>query len=238
MQSFPSVMSLGIVRWDSNFIVNFIAGDCRWEKNFIINRSAFLIVRAGSRARDIEGGEDGDDTGREDGGDDTSFGRFFPEMPDVHAAYKKKICRLFPSDMSLGKGDSKRLKSRGASVDKSTNIKVTPSDMSLGKLPLKDKTVEVKSVEKIVAGERFVIELTQSMFPHRHVAGDRFPQRHVAVADEGVRMLLGKGLITVVARGNTRVNVILSKSFLKVNIVLKDRSKMPNAPKNLICSRV
>ncbi|GKA80625.1 F-box domain containing protein [Tanacetum coccineum] len=60
----------------------------------------------------------------------------------------KKICRLFPSDMSLGKGDSKRQNSRGASVDKSTNIKVTPSDMSLGKLPLKDKTVEVKSVEK------------------------------------------------------------------------------------------
>ncbi|GJZ83357.1 hypothetical protein Tco_0648530 [Tanacetum coccineum] len=50
--------------------------------------------------------------------------------------------------MSLGKGDSKRQNSRGASVDKSTNIKVTPSDMSLGKLPLKDKTVEVKSVEK------------------------------------------------------------------------------------------
>ncbi|GJZ69954.1 TOM1-like protein 4 [Tanacetum coccineum] len=46
----------------------------------------------------------------------------------------------------------------------------------------------------IVAGERFVIELTPSMFPQRHVAGDRFPQRHVA--GEGVRMLLGKGLIT------------------------------------------
>ncbi|GJW77302.1 hypothetical protein Tco_0138984 [Tanacetum coccineum] len=57
----------------------------------------------------------------------------------------------------------------------------------------------------IVAGERFVIELTPSMFPQRHVAGDTFPQRHVAgdtfpqrhVAGEGVRMLLGKGLITV-----------------------------------------
>ncbi|GKG18674.1 hypothetical protein Tco_0372972, partial [Tanacetum coccineum] len=36
----------------------------------------------------------------------------------------------------------------------------------------------------IVAVERFVIELTPSMFPQRHVAG------------EGVRMLLGKGLIT------------------------------------------
>ncbi|GJW12418.1 hypothetical protein Tco_1578245 [Tanacetum coccineum] len=99
--------------------------------------------------------------------------------------------------------------------------------MSLGKLPLKDKTVEVKSVEKsfpsdmslgnlvppwhqfldqkirgahfslgIVAGERFVIELTPSMFPQRHVAGDRFPQRHVT--GEGVKMLLVKGLITVV----------------------------------------
>ncbi|GKG58868.1 hypothetical protein Tco_0594638, partial [Tanacetum coccineum] len=48
----------------------------------------------------------------------------------------------------------------------------------------------------IVAGERFVIELTPSMFPQRHVAGDTFSQRHVA--GEGVRMLLGKGLITVV----------------------------------------
>ncbi|GKF98768.1 hypothetical protein Tco_0297551, partial [Tanacetum coccineum] len=34
------------------------------------------------------------------------------------------------------------------------------------------------------------------MFPQRHIAGDRFPQRHVH--GEGVRMLLGKGLITVV----------------------------------------
>ncbi|GJY41937.1 putative reverse transcriptase domain, ribonuclease H-like domain, aspartic peptidase domain protein [Tanacetum coccineum] len=50
--------------------------------------------------------------------------------------------------------------------------------------------------QRHVAGERFVIELTPSMFPQRHVAGDRFPQRHVA--GEGVRMLLGKGLITVV----------------------------------------
>ncbi|GKF99633.1 hypothetical protein Tco_0301324, partial [Tanacetum coccineum] len=48
----------------------------------------------------------------------------------------------------------------------------------------------------IVAGERFVIELTPSMFLQRHVAGDTVPQRQVA--GEGVRMLLGKGLITVV----------------------------------------
>ncbi|GKG31253.1 hypothetical protein Tco_0423741, partial [Tanacetum coccineum] len=48
----------------------------------------------------------------------------------------------------------------------------------------------------IVAGECFVIELTPSMFPQRHVAEDTFPQRHVA--GECVRMLMGKWLITVV----------------------------------------
>ncbi|GKG30360.1 hypothetical protein Tco_0420258, partial [Tanacetum coccineum] len=47
------------------------------------------------------------------------------------------------------------------------------------------------------------------MFPQRHIAGDRFPQRHVA--NEGVRMLLGKGLITVVIRdGDTSSRVILA----------------------------
>ncbi|GKG17047.1 hypothetical protein Tco_0362004, partial [Tanacetum coccineum] len=87
--------------------------------------------------------------------------------------------------------------------------------MSLGKIPLKDKTVELEVSPAtpwhqfldqkvygahfslgIVAGERFVIELTPSMFPQRHVAGDTFHQRHVA--GEDVRMLLGKWLITVV----------------------------------------
>ncbi|GKA77863.1 hypothetical protein Tco_0784400 [Tanacetum coccineum] len=112
MQSFPSVMSLGIVRWDSNFIVNFIAGDCRWEKNFIINRSAFLIVRAGSRARDIEGGEDGDDTGREDGGDDTNF--FWKKSGNaaVKAAYKKKL-KTFPQRHVAGENPAKGQNSRG-----------------------------------------------------------------------------------------------------------------------------
>ncbi|GJY72140.1 hypothetical protein Tco_0475843 [Tanacetum coccineum] len=63
----------------------------------------------------------------------------------------------------------------------------------------------------IVAGERFVIELTPSMFPQRHVAGDMVPQRHVA--GEGVRMLLGKGLITVVL-----ANPKLDAHETKVNI--------------------
>ncbi|GKF93732.1 hypothetical protein Tco_0283432 [Tanacetum coccineum] len=48
----------------------------------------------------------------------------------------------------------------------------------------------------IVAGERFVIELTPSTFPQRHFAGDKFPQRHVA--GEKVGMLLGKASNVVV----------------------------------------
>ncbi|GJW87091.1 reverse transcriptase domain-containing protein [Tanacetum coccineum] len=76
----------------------------------------------------------------------------------------KKICRLFPSDMSLGKGDSKRQNSRLGKRCKSSNSSY-PSECRGGV---------------------------------RHVAGDTFPQRHVA--GEGVRKLLGKGLITVVFR--------------------------------------
>ncbi|GKA70354.1 hypothetical protein Tco_0776418 [Tanacetum coccineum] len=79
-------------------------------------------------------------------------------------------------------------------------IRSFPSDMSLGNLVppwhqfLDQKIRGAYFSLGIIAGERFVIELTPSMFPQRHVAGDRFPQRHVT--GEGVRMLLGKGLIT------------------------------------------
>ncbi|GKG15276.1 hypothetical protein Tco_0354876 [Tanacetum coccineum] len=72
--------------------------------------------------------------------------------------------------------------------------------MSLGNLVppwhqfLDQKTCRAHFSLGIVAGERFVIELTPSMFPQRHVAG------------EGVRMLLGKGLITVV----NAINPLLS----------------------------
>ncbi|GJT18561.1 zinc finger, CCHC-type containing protein [Tanacetum coccineum] len=114
---------------DVDFMMSLMRSDDRFADAFARYDSGGASGSGGSRARDSEGGEDGDDTGREDGGDDTI----------VHI---KKICRLFPSDMSLRKGDSKRQNSHGASVDKSTNIKVTPSDMSLRKLPLKDKTVE------------------------------------------------------------------------------------------------
>ncbi|GJT42558.1 hypothetical protein Tco_0951273 [Tanacetum coccineum] len=52
---------------------------------------------------------------------------------------------------------------------------------------------------RIVAGERFAIELTPSTFPQRHFAGDRFPQRHVA--GERVGMLLGKASNVVIDQG-------------------------------------
>ncbi|GKD34874.1 hypothetical protein Tco_1250383 [Tanacetum coccineum] len=106
---------------DVDFIMNLMRSDNRFADAFARYDSGGA---SGSRARDRE---DGDDTGGEDGGDDTI----------VH----KKNLQTFPQRHVAGD-------SRGASVDKSTNIKVTPSDMSLGKLPLKDKTVEVKSVEK------------------------------------------------------------------------------------------
>ncbi|GJR82928.1 hypothetical protein Tco_0153713 [Tanacetum coccineum] len=102
----------------------------------------------------------------------------------VQAVYKKN-CRLFPSDMSLGK----------IPFD-------FPSDMSLGNLLppwhqfLEQKIRGAHFSLRIVAGERFAIELTPSTFPQRHFAGDRFPQRHVA--GERVGMLLGKASNVVV----------------------------------------
>ncbi|GKE81506.1 E3 ubiquitin protein ligase UPL5 [Tanacetum coccineum] len=66
----------------------------------------------GGGARDREGEEDDDETGGEDGGDDTNFFRKKSGNAAVQAVYKKN-CRLFPSDMSLGK------------------------------IPLKDKTLEI-----------------------------------------------------------------------------------------------
>ncbi|GKA29947.1 hypothetical protein Tco_0716192 [Tanacetum coccineum] len=60
-------------------------------------------------------------------------------------------------------------------------IRSFPSDMSLGNLVppwhqfLDQKIRGAHFSLGIVAGERFVIELTPSMFPQRHVAGDTFP---------------------------------------------------------------
>ncbi|GJR72296.1 hypothetical protein Tco_0084661 [Tanacetum coccineum] len=114
----------------------------------------------------------------------------------VQAVYKKN-CRLFPSDMSLGKIPLKDKTLEVKSVEKSF-----PSDMSLGNLLppwhqfLDQKIRGAHFSLGIVAGERFAIELTPSTFPQRHFAGDRFPQRHVA--GERVGMLLGKASNVVV----------------------------------------
>ncbi|GKD38204.1 hypothetical protein Tco_1258411, partial [Tanacetum coccineum] len=110
----------------------------------------------------------------------------------VQALTSQRISKL-PQRHVAGETPAKRQNSR---------VRSFPSDMSLGNLVppwhqfLDQKIRGAHFSLGIVAGERFVIELTPSMFPQRHVAGDRFPQRHVA--GEGVRMLLGKGLITVV----------------------------------------
>ncbi|GJZ11792.1 hypothetical protein Tco_0546551 [Tanacetum coccineum] len=128
----------------------------RFADSFARYDSGGASESGGSRVRDSEGGEDGDDTGREDGGDDV-------------LVVLSVIIRSFPGNLVSPWHQFLDQKIRGA-------------HFSLG----------------IVAGERFVIELTPSMFLQRHVAGDRFPQRHVA--GEGVRMLLGKGLITVIMK--------------------------------------
>ncbi|GJS14729.1 hypothetical protein Tco_0409201 [Tanacetum coccineum] len=101
------------------------------------------------------------------------------------------------------------------------NCRLFPSDMSLGKIPLKDKTLEKfpqrhvagestatwhNSLTKKYVGPTFrwglslgnvlPSSLPPSTFPQRHFAGDRVPQRHVA--GERVGMLLGKASNVVV----------------------------------------
>ncbi|GJT44422.1 hypothetical protein Tco_0953137 [Tanacetum coccineum] len=116
----------------------------------------------------------------------------------------------YDSGGASGSGESRARDSEGEEDGDDTGrkdggddtIRSFPSDMSLGNLGppwhqfLDQKIHGAHFLLRIVAGERFVIELTPSMFPQRHVAGEPYPQRHVA--GEGVRMLLGKELITVV----------------------------------------
>ncbi|GKD66746.1 hypothetical protein Tco_1308854, partial [Tanacetum coccineum] len=72
----------------------------------------------------------------------------------------------------------------------------------------------------IVVGERFVIELTPSMFPQRHVAGDRFPQRYVA-GDSG--LIIGHLLLKIPAAANEVRSVLreasMSRSFCKNRVI-------------------
>ncbi|GJR97726.1 hypothetical protein Tco_0269900 [Tanacetum coccineum] len=124
------------------------------------------------------------------------------EVSTKRKLYIKKNCRLFPSDMSLGKIPLKDKTLEVKSVEKSNSKGLFPSDMSLGKiLPpwhqfLDQKIRGAHFSLGIVAGERFAIELTPSTFLQRHFAGDMFPQRHVA--GEKIGMLLGKASNVVV----------------------------------------
>ncbi|GKA35727.1 hypothetical protein Tco_0722218 [Tanacetum coccineum] len=106
----------------------------------------------------------------------------------VQTVYKKN-CRLFPSDMSLGKIPLKDKTLEVKSVEKSNSKGYFPSDMSLGKISfpsdmslgnilppwhqfLDQKIRGAHFSLGIVAGERFAIELTPSTFPQRHFAGE------------------------------------------------------------------
>ncbi|GJY65276.1 hypothetical protein Tco_0467514 [Tanacetum coccineum] len=164
---------------DVDFMMSLMRSDNRFADAFARYDSGGASGSGGSRARDRE---DGDDTGGEDGGDDTIviFSGKKSGNAAVQAVYKKKLQtfpqrhvageRLFPSDMSLGKILGKILPPWHQFLDQ----KIRGAHFSLG----------------IVVGERFAIELTPSTFHQRHFAGDRFPQRHVA--GEKVGMLLGK----------------------------------------------
>ncbi|GKD73785.1 F-box domain containing protein [Tanacetum coccineum] len=165
---------------DVDFMMNLMRSDNRFADAFARYDSGGASGSGGSRARDRE---DGDDTGGEDGGDDTivvsvyrfwlvDFFRKKSGNAAVQAVYKKKIADFSPATCRWGK----ILPLWHQFLDQ----KIRGAHFSLG----------------IVAGERFAIELTPSTFPQRHFAGDMFPQRHVA--GEKVGMLLGKASNVVV----------------------------------------
>ncbi|GKA77864.1 hypothetical protein Tco_0784401 [Tanacetum coccineum] len=104
-------------------MMNWMRSDNRFADAFARYDSGGASGSGGSRARDRE---DGDDTGGEDGGDDTI-------VVSVYRLYIKKNCRLFPSDMSLGKIPLKDKTIEAKSVEKSNSKGPFPSDMSLGK---------------------------------------------------------------------------------------------------------
>ncbi|GKE13542.1 hypothetical protein Tco_1417093 [Tanacetum coccineum] len=85
----------------------------------------------------------------------------------------KNPLRSFPSDLSLGK--------------------TFPNDLSLRK---GSNVRQGKSSLGIIAGDCIPDEYSPATIPQRHVAEDRFPQRHVA--GKNPKMLLGKTPIVVV----------------------------------------
>ncbi|GJU60271.1 putative receptor-like protein kinase [Tanacetum coccineum] len=150
---------------DVDFMMSLMRSDNRFADAFARYDSGGASGSGGSRARDRE---DGDDTGGEDGGDDTIV-----TFPQRHVAGENPAKGQNSREvMSLGN----LLPPWHQFLDQ----KIRGAHFSLG----------------IVAGERFAIELTPSTFPQRHFAGDIFPQRHVA--GEGVGMLLGKASNVVV----------------------------------------
>ncbi|GJX98086.1 hypothetical protein Tco_0355105 [Tanacetum coccineum] len=177
---------------DVDFMMSLMRSDNRFADAFARYDSGGASGSGGSRARDRE---DGDDTGGEDGGDDTNFFRKKSGNAAVQAIYKKNAdfspatCRWGKFPLSL-------------TFQRFSPRESFPSDMSLGNLLppwhqfLDQKIRGAHFSLGIVAGERFAIELTPSTFPQRHVAGEIYPQRHVA--GERVGMLLGKASNVVV----------------------------------------
>ncbi|GJW31605.1 hypothetical protein Tco_0051637 [Tanacetum coccineum] len=162
---------------DVDFMMSLMRSDNRFADAFARYDSGGASGSGGSRARDRE---DGDDTGGEDGGDDTNFFRKKSGNAVVQAVYKKNA-DFSPATCPWGK-----------SCYKEKTLRRFPSDMSLGNIMppwhqfLDQKIRGAHFSLGIVAGEHFAIELTPSTFPQRHFAGDMFPQRHVAGERVGI----------------------------------------------------
>ncbi|GKA29926.1 hypothetical protein Tco_0716171 [Tanacetum coccineum] len=127
--------------WDVDFMMNLMRSDNRFADAFARYDSGGASGSGGSRARDRE---DGDDTGGEDGGDDTIV---------------VSVYRLFPSDMSLGK----ILPPWHQFLDQ----KIRGAHFSLGIVAGERFAIELTPStfpQRHFAGD---------MFPQRHVAGEK-----------------------------------------------------------------
>ncbi|GJW93750.1 Toll/interleukin-1 receptor domain-containing protein, partial [Tanacetum coccineum] len=165
--------------------------------------------------------------------------------------------------MPAVQADFFRKKSRNAAVQAvyKKNYKLFPSDMLLGKIPLKDKTLEVKSVEKSFPNDMSLGNLLPpwhqfldqkihgAHFSLGIVTGERFaieltpstfPQRQFArdrvpqrhVTGERVKMLLGKASNVVVSIQDSKFYIIVfSKNYASSSWCLEELVKIMECQK-------